>query len=121
MTLPRLLPAKRKAKIERVQRQNRPRSRAHLQWVAKHRRCVAGRDITPVQAAHVRNGTYGGTGLKPGDQWTLSLCHTHHGEQHRLGEGTFMALAGLDMREQAIEFAKRSPVRVIRDAAGRFG
>lgn len=121
MTLPRLLPIKRKAKVERLQRQNRPRSKAHLNWVAKHCCCVPDCPGMPIEAAHVRTGTGGGVGLKPGDQWTISLCQGCHGWQHGVGEDYFQDRTGIDMRELAIEFAQRSPVRAICDAAGKTG
>lgn len=44
---------------------------------------------TPCEAAHIRSGTGGGTGLKPSDEWTVPLCHEHHAEQHRIGEASF--------------------------------
>jgi len=42
-----------------------------------------------VIAAHIRKGTDGGTGLKPGDCWTVPLCNKDHAEQHRIGEPAF--------------------------------
>lgn len=55
-------------------------------------------------AAHVRMTRTGkpiaGTGMKPGDQWTLPLCDACHtsgpGAQHRVGEVMFWADLGLD-------------------------
>ncbi len=48
-------------------------------------------------------------GLKPSDKWTISLCHQHHVEQHRIGECRFERRYGIDMRDIANEFAKWSP------------
>lgn len=55
-------------------------------------------------AAHVRMSRAGkpiaGTGIKPGDQWTLPLCDMCHtsgpGAQHRVGEVMFWSDLGLD-------------------------
>ena len=62
--------------------------------------------------AHVRAGTNGGIGLKPGDFWTISLCRNCHSEQHRMGEQSFEKRHGIDMKELAREFVKASPKRV---------
>jgi hypothetical protein len=59
----------------------------------------------------VRNGTDGGTGLKPGDQWAISLCSAHHREQHQTGEVSFAMKHGIDLLALAREFAARSPHR----------
>lgn len=55
-------------------------------------------------AAHVRMSRAGkpiaGTGMKPGDQWTLPLCDACHtsgpGAQHRVGEVMFWSDLGID-------------------------
>lgn len=55
----------------------------------------------------MRSSKAGGTGLKPGDEWTIPLCSVdvprgiegHHREQHRLGERAFGAKYGIDMVE----------------------
>jgi hypothetical protein len=57
----------------------------------------------------VRVGTDGGVGLKPSDRWTISLCQTHHREQHELGEAMFAGKYELDLILLAKEFARRSP------------
>ena len=111
MTLPRMLPKKPK-------RDGRIRSQAHLRWVRAHLCCVAnGNCEGPIEAAHVRTGTGGGTGLKPGDNWAISLCRLHHGVQHQRGEGLFETTFGIDMKALAVEFWARSPHR--RAAEGR--
>jgi hypothetical protein len=51
-------------------------------------------------------------GLKPGDYWTISLCRDCHSEQHRIGERSFEAKHGIDMKELARAFVKASPKRV---------
>jgi len=65
----------------------------------------------PIEAAHVRNGTVCGMGQKPSDAWVISLCAPHHGEQHQIGEPSFQARHGIDMRTLAEAFLKASPHR----------
>jgi hypothetical protein len=50
--------------------------------------------------------------LKPSDAWVISLCATHHQEQHRLGERQFSNKYDLDLIALATEFARRSPHRL---------
>lgn len=94
----------------------RPRRRAsarvcpaHRAWVRRHHCSVPGCERVPIECAHVRTGTDGGTSLKPSDRWLISLCRHHHAEQHRLGEATFEARYDLDLFSLALEFARRSP------------
>ena len=82
---------------------------AHRAWVRKHRCSVRGCRGQPIVCAHVRSGTDGGLGLKPSDQWTISLCQHHHLEQHIIGEEAFEANYDLNLIELAREFARRSP------------
>jgi len=84
---------------------------AHRAWVRKHRCSVMGCRGLPIECAHVRSGTDGGLGLKPSDKWTISLCRSHHLEQHEIGEPAFEARYELNFRELAKEFAKLSPYR----------
>lgn len=84
------------------------RSQAHLRFVREHH-CSVGCPGMPIEAAHVRIGTDGGTGMKPGDDWTISLCHAHHAEQHQIGEPAFERKYNLDMKALAAEFAAKSP------------
>jgi hypothetical protein len=94
-----------------------PRSRpnrscaGHRAWVRRHDCCVRGCRRKPIECAHVRCGTDGGTGLKPSDRWTISLCEFHHREQHRIGETAFGRKHSLDLRNLALEFAGSSPYR----------
>lgn len=86
------------------------RNLAHLAWIrtlpcAVRPRC-ASRDV---HAHHVRLGTGGGTGLKPGDAWTVPLCPAHHSELHQVGARTFEARHGLDLRALAERLAQQSP------------
>lgn len=89
---------------------------AHRAWVRRHRCCVRGCRGSPIESAHVRDGTDGGTGLKPSDRWCISLCRDHHLEQHQIGERTFEQKYDLDLRELACEFALRSPHRLLLNA-----
>ena len=82
---------------------------AHRAWVRRHHCSVPGCDQLPVECAHVRTGTDGGTALKPSDCWVISLCRRHHAEQHRIGETAFAKRYGLDLIELAQEFCRRSP------------
>ena len=84
---------------------------AHRAWVRRHHCCVPGCFDRPIDCAHVRRDTDGGTGLKPSDRWIISLCRAHHIEQHQVGEAAFERQYGIDLRELAIAFARRSPHR----------
>ena len=86
---------------------------AHRAWVRKHHCCVPGCKRMPIECAHVRVGTDGGTALKPSDRWVISLCAHHHAEQHQLGEQRFERRYALDLIELAKSFAQRSPHRRI--------
>lgn len=104
MTLPR--------KIEKPPRFNmakRVRSPGHMKWVRGHACSVPGCDAMPIEAAHVRTGTEGGMGIKPGDDWVISLCSYHHRRQHVIGERAFELAHGIDMKALAREFASKSP------------
>lgn len=65
----------------------------------------------PIECAHVRNGTDGGTGIKPGDAWSWSACRDHHSEQHQIGEPAFERKYGLNLKALAAEFFRKSPHR----------
>ncbi len=86
------------------------RSPAHRAWVRSHACCACGSTVA-IEAAHVRNGTDGGMGAKPSDRWVISLCRDCHGEQHRLGEASFQARHGIDMKTLAEAFFRASPHR----------
>lgn len=61
------------------------RSLSHLQWT-RGTPCVLAItgdcDESHYHAHHVRLGTDGGTGLKPGDNWVVCLCVYHHRMVH---------------------------------------
>ena len=48
-------------------------------------------------------------GRKASDYYTISLCQTHHGVQHAIGELQFQSTHGLNFHLLAFEFAKESP------------
>lgn len=102
MSLPRRIPKKPK-------RASRWRSIAHCNDVRGHHCCVPGCEERPIEVAHVRRGSGAGVGQKPDDWNTLSLCRWHHAEQHNIGEASFEAKHGIDLRELADLFAKESP------------
>src|SRR6478672_12962551 len=102
LRFPRQLPSKRNSRT----------CAAHRAWVRRHRCCVRGCVGLPIECAHVRSGTDGGLGLKPSDRWTISLCRSHHLEQHEIGETAFEARYELNLRELAGEFSRRSPYRI---------
>ena len=58
--------------------------------------CVACGKGAPSEAAHVRTGTDGGTGMKPGDRYAVPLCTTCHAKQHRIGELSFWFALRID-------------------------
>jgi hypothetical protein len=77
--------------------------------VRLHRCSVSGCQQLPIECAHVRSGTDGGQALKPSDKWTISLCRSHHAEQHQIGEAVFEKRYALDLRGLARKFAQQSP------------
>ena len=68
---------------------------AHLAFV-RLLPCVACGKAAPSDAAHVRTGTDGGTGMKPGDRYAVPLCAACHARQHRVGELTFWSTLRID-------------------------
>lgn len=86
------------------------RSPAHRAFVRSHACCGCGATAA-IECAHVREGTDGGLGMKPSDKWTISLCRDCHTEQHRIGEGPFERLCGINMKALAAEFFAKSPHR----------
>jgi len=101
-----------KAKRENAPPKVQRRSPAHCDFVRDHA-CVVCGSFDKIEVAHVRDGTDCGMGMKPADRWTISLCRPHHSEQHRIGEGPFEQLHGIDMKALAAEFVKASPKRVL--------
>jgi hypothetical protein len=58
--------------------------------------CVACGRAAPSEPAHVRTGTDGGAGIKPGDRYAVPLCTTCHAKQHRVGELSFWSALRID-------------------------
>jgi hypothetical protein len=58
--------------------------------------CVSCGKAAPSEAAHVRTGTDGGVGVKPGDRYAVPLCVACHAKQHRIGELTFWSSLRID-------------------------
>lgn len=64
------------------------RDSKHLKFIRSLPCCVCLKTFT-VQAAHIRKGNDGGTGLKPPDCYTVPLCSECHIKQHTKGEISF--------------------------------
>jgi hypothetical protein len=67
----------------------------HLTFV-RQLPCVACGKAAPSDAAHVRIGTDGGVGRKPGYRYAVPLCTAFHAKQHRIGELTFWSALRID-------------------------
>lgn len=105
MALPRRIPKQRN-------RSERWRSQAHCNFVRSHECIVPGCERRPIEVAHIRNGSDAGTGRKPSDFFTVSMCggpEGHHAEQHRIGETSFARKYAIDLHKLADEFAAASP------------
>ena len=98
----------------------RLRSAKHLAWI-RRQPCILAHerlgDEGQVQAAHVRTGTDAGLSAKPSDCWVVPLCFTHHQIQHQIGEAELERRCKIDLKALALSFAKRSPVKEIRERA----
>ena len=81
-----------------ARRKPEPNFRTRVQHLAFVRQlpCVACGKAAPSEAAHVRTGTDGGVGMKPGDRYAVPLCTACHAEQHRVGELTFWSTLRID-------------------------
>ena len=112
MTLP---PLRKRARsgIDRGPSREWPRHRA---FIRKHACSVPMCEDGPIEVAHVRHASNAGTGLKPADWSAVSLCRTHHSEQHAIGVETFQKRYGLNLDKLAAEFASRSPDTLMKEA-----
>lgn len=112
-----ILPKRRKA--EKHKKAPQLRSPSHLQWVRGHECAIAGRHECKgrIQAAHVRNGTDGGMGVKPSDCFVIPLCEAAHEWQHFIGEQAFELATGIKMRGVADALWRVSPHRRKAEAA----
>ena len=102
------LPARIKRKSDKAEKGRR--SPAHRAWIRGFA-CSACGSTTAIECAHVRVGTDGGTGIKPSDKWTVSLCKDCHTRQHQIGEPSFEAEHKINLRELAEAFFRASPHR----------
>lgn len=59
-------------------------------------------------AAHMRYASDGGTGTKPSDCFTSSLCYGHHHEQHQRGEMAFWTCVFNEDTEQLMEKLRKA-------------
>ena len=104
-----ILPPKRprpRSGIQRTMPRIWPR---HRRFVKSHACCVPGCTATKVDFAHIRSAANAGKSQVPYDWFGVSLCRTHHREQHNRGVETFMRTYGIDLWAIAAEFAARSP------------
>lgn len=91
----------------------------HQRWIRKEWACTScgtmGDEFNPIEAAHLRLGTGGGTGLKPSDRWILPLCHKcHQRDQHQHGEVSFYKKLGIDdPKAVCLALVQQSPYRRI--------
>lgn len=75
---------------------NGKRSAQHLAFVRALGICLACGRQGHMEAMHVRAGTDGGIGMKPGDRYTVPGCHECHVQQHQIGELSFWSALGID-------------------------
>ena len=64
-----------------------------------------------MQSCPLRNGTDGGTAQKPHDKWCWPGCGNAHTEQHQIGERSFQAKYGVNLKALAAMYWARSPFR----------
>lgn len=114
------IPARKKRERLGIRDDDGPiRSPSHLKWVRGHECVLKAKKFDvhgypmncdgKTEAAHIRNGTDGGVGLKPGDNFVVPLCESHHAAQHRMGEITFWCRVGLKPLEIADALWRTSP------------
>src|SRR5215469_5743683 len=88
------------ARIPRSVARTKPKPNSHRrgQHLAFVRQlpCVACGKAAPSEAAHVRTGTDGAVGVKPGDRYAVPLCTACHARQHRIGELSFWSALRMD-------------------------
>lgn len=97
------------ARKRQVRRPSKTRCPAHLEWIRSLPCAVPGCATVPCEAAHVRQGTGGGMGLKPPDRFSAPLCREHHREQHQIGHRAFDQKYGVSLLALAGELAAQSP------------
>jgi len=67
----------------------------HLAYI-RQLPCVACGAAAPSEAAHVRSGSEGATGVKPSDRYAVPLCTSCHTLQHEFGELAFWSTLRID-------------------------
>lgn len=105
LTLPRVVRHRRKPAT-------RLRSKRHRDWLATLPCAFCGIHGTrpPVEAAHLREGTDGGTGIKPSDIFCWPADRNCHRQQHAVGEPAFFDANGVpDPVRLTLSYARRSP------------
>ena len=88
----------------------------HRKFVRSFGCCVSGCEDGPIEFAHVRSAANSGTSLRPHDAFAISLCTSHHREQHNIGQPAFERKYGLDMSALAASFVKASPDSAMRES-----
>lgn len=85
------------------------RSPAHRAWIRGFACCACGSQVA-IECAHVRRASNSGTGFKPSDAFTVSLCAPCHRSSHE-GERSFEKAHGIDLMKLAEEFYRKSPFK----------
>jgi Putative HNHc nuclease len=80
----------------------------HRRWVRVHGCSVPGCHARAVDFAHLRSAANAGIGVRP-HIFGVSLCRTHHHEQHHIGAEAFGDKYHIDLWALVAEFARRSP------------
>jgi hypothetical protein len=91
-------------------KQKRLRDKKYLEWLRSLWCCNcyrAGSENVQVVAHHIRIGTNGGTGIKPGDNHCVPLCVDCHADLHQIGEATFWENAAKNPHEVSNQFWSR--------------
>jgi len=81
----------------------------HRRWVKSHGCCVPDCYAQRIDFAHLRSAANAGKNQTPHDRFGVSLCRTHHTEQHVIGVDAFDKKYGTDLWGLAAEFAHWSP------------
>lgn len=115
-----MFPKRKKPARMGIRQPEQIRSASHLKFVRGFV-CIAfghGNHVCDgkTEAHHVRTGTNGGTGMKPGDDFTIPLCTAAHRELHDGGETSFAILHGLDLLAHAARLWRISPHRAKAEA-----
>lgn len=80
------------------------KSKKYLDHVWQYPCVICGR--MPVEAHHVRYSFNSGTGIKPGDCWTIPLCQEHHRELHQIGMKSFQKKYDINIHKELFLIAK---------------